>query len=57
MSGVRRLIVADITVGNLRGKALSDALAKGLTEDQRSVSDLKKKIDNTPKKSTYGKKK
>lgn len=56
MSGVRRLIVGDITHSKLRGKALSDALARDLNSQERAVGNLKQKIDN-PTKKTYGTKK
>lgn len=56
MSGVRRLVIGDITQGKLRGKALGDALAKDLNSEECATSAMKKKIDS-PNSKTYGKKK
>lgn len=56
MSGVRRLIVGDITHSSVRGPALGDALARELNTEEKSVEKLKAKIDR-PAKKVYGNKK
>lgn len=56
MSGVRRLVVGEISQGKTRGKALGDALARELNGEQKSVDRLKSKVDK-PMKKSYGKKK
>lgn len=43
MSGVNRLKVQEITKGNLRGKALADALAKELNGTEVPKTDAKRK--------------
>ncbi len=43
MSGARRLVVGKITEGNLKGKALEDALARELNSDK--MKDIKASED------------
>lgn len=57
MSGVRRIIVGEITHSSVRGKALADALASELTSEEAATSAMKRKIDQPTKKMKYGKKK
>lgn len=38
MSGRKNIVVAEITEGKLRGKAMSDALAKELLQDEKKAT-------------------
>lgn len=55
MAGNRRIVVGNIAQGNLRGKALSDALARELNNEEKEDGAIKRKIMGTKKKA-YGKK-
>lgn len=44
MSGRKRILIADITLGNAKGKALGDALAKALNQDEKSSSYASKSV-------------
>lgn len=49
MAGRKRIIVGEITQSKVRGKALGDALAKGLNQDEKSASYQHKKIKHEQK--------
>ena len=49
MSGRARIIRGEITQGKLRGKAMSDALAKEMLQDEKTASYEKKQINKNDK--------
>lgn len=44
MSGRKRILIADITLGKSKGKDLADQLAKALNQDEKSSSYAKKDV-------------
>lgn len=44
MSGRARIIVGKITEGNLKGKALADALARELNKDEKTATYQKEAV-------------
>ena len=53
MSGRKRIINGEIAQGKLKGKALSDALAKEMNQDEKSSSYQNRNIDNDKKTSIH----
>lgn len=52
-SGRKRIIVGDITQSNVRGKALADALDKGLNQDEKSSSYEKESVKKNENKKKF----
>lgn len=57
MAGNRRIIVGNITQGNLKGKALGDALYRDLCNEATEDGSTMGKTINISKNKSYGKKK
>lgn len=54
MAGNRRIVVGNITQGNLRGKALGDALYRGLCNEEKEDGRSVKKTISNPNNKSYG---
>lgn len=57
MAGNKRIIVGSITQGNLRGKALGDALYNDMCNEHQIDDSAVRKTLSGVKKKAYGKKK